>query len=438
MTFEKLLQQSLVWRGLYFVTLLLVNIVLSRSLQADGTGWIYYLTNFFSFILLVASLSMESGYTYYASGNVISHHKLAWFSLWWTLIISIISAVGVGIYFKNLKSTELSYTDNYIFYAATYIAGILLINFFMVLFYAQRNYVVPNLILSIVNIILIVVILLANKKSNAYNIVVNNYFLSILLQGILLAIAFIVINKSYLYISLPDKASFKLLLKYSLVALASNVIFFFVYRIDYWFVRYNTATCTPTDLGNYIQASKLGQMALIVPQIFASVIFPQTASGTLRENITNAILIFFRVFLQAMFIGLIVIGSIGYWLFPAVFGESFNNMTMPVLLLLPGIFSLAILCLLSAYFAGKGKVKINVYGGVFALIVVVIGDIIFIPKWGINAAAAVSTVGYTVNLLYSLYHFFKDHQFSLRVLYSFNKADWYWVKNMLFHKTTNL
>jgi len=83
-------------------------------------------------------------------------------------------------------------------------------------------------------------------------------------------------------------------------------------------------------------------------------------------------------------------------------------------------------------------VKINVIGGVFALIVVVIGNIIFIPLWGINAAAAVSTVGYTVNLLYSLYHFFKDHQFSLSVLYLFNKADWYWVKNMLFNKTTQL
>ncbi|MCZ2222817.1 MAG: polysaccharide biosynthesis C-terminal domain-containing protein [Chitinophagales bacterium] len=438
MTFEKLLQQSLLWRGLYFVTLLLVNIVLSRSLQADGTGWIYYLTNFFSFILLVASLSMESGYTYYASSNVISHHKLAWFTLCWTLVISIVSAIGVGIYFKGLKSSELNYSDNYIFYAATYVAGILLINFFMVLFYAQRNYVIPNLILSIVNIILIVVILLANKKSDEYNIVVNNYFLSILFQGILLAIVFIIINKSYKDISLPDKVSFKLLLKYSLVALASNVIFFFVYRIDYWFVRYNTATCTPADLGNYIQASKLGQMMLIVPQIFASVIFPQTASGYLRENITNSILIFFRVFLQVLFIGIILIASIGFWLFPAVFGATFNNMTIPTLLLLPGIFSLAVLCLLSAYFAGKGKVKINVIGGVYALIVVIIGDFIFIPIWGINAAAAVSTAGYTVNLLYSLYHFFKNHKFSLSVLYSFNKADWYWVKNMLFNKTTQL
>lgn len=436
MTFEKLLQQSLVWRGLYFVTLLLVNIVVSRSLQADGTGWIYYLTNFFSFILLVASLSMESGYTFYAAGNIISHHKLAWFSLIWTFLISIVSAIGVLIYFKNIKSIHTDYIDNYVFYAATYIAGILLINFFMVLFYAQKNYAAPNILLSLVNIVLIILIVIDSKTTKSYNVVVNSYFFSILLQGILLAIAFIYLNKSFKFIALPNKSSFKLLLNYSLIALTSNVIFFFVYRIDYWFVKYNTESCTPDDLGNYIQASKLGQMLLIIPQIFASVIFPQTASGELRENITQAIIVFFRVFFQVLLFVIIIVSIIGKWLFPTVFGASFNNMVMPVLLLLPGVFSLSVLCLLSAYFGGVGKVKINVVGGVYALIVVIIGNIIFIPLYGINGAAAVSSIAYTVNLLYSLNHFFKDNPMPLKLLFSFNTNDWKWVKNMLFHKTT--
>ncbi|HNE94148.1 MAG TPA: polysaccharide biosynthesis C-terminal domain-containing protein [Chitinophagaceae bacterium] len=433
MTFEKLLQQSLVWRGLYFFSLLLVNIFLSRSLQADGTGWIYYLTNFFSFILLVASLSMESGYTYYAAGNIISHHKLAWFSLCWTLLICIISAAGVGIYFKSIKGIDTFYTDNFIYYAATYISGILLINFFMVLFYAQKNYATPNILLSVINFLLIIIILL-NPKS--YNIVVNSYFYSILTQGILLAIAFIYLNKSFQLISLPDKSSLKLLLNYSLVALTSNVIFFFVYRIDYWFVKYNVESCTPADLGNYIQASKLGQMMLIVPQIFASVIFPHTASGASKNNITESIHIFFRIFLQVLIVALIVVSIIGNWLFPAVFGITFNKMTMPVLLLLPGIFSLSVLCLLSAYFGGVGKVKINVIGGVYALIIVIIGNLIFIPLYGIIGAAIVSSIGYSVNLVYSFYHFFKDNPTSIKTLFIFKRSDWVWVKKMLFHKST--
>ncbi|HNJ58252.1 MAG TPA: polysaccharide biosynthesis C-terminal domain-containing protein, partial [Chitinophagaceae bacterium] len=259
---------------------------------------------------------------------------------------------------------------------------------------------------------------------------------SILTQGILLAIAFIYLNKSFQLISLPDKSSLKLLLNYSLVALTSNVIFFFVYRIDYWFVKYNVESCTPDDLGNYIQASKLGQMMLIVPQIFASVIFPHTASGASKNNITESIHIFFRIFLQVLIVALIVVSIIGNWLFPAVFGITFNKMTMPVLLLLPGIFSLSVLCLLSAYFGGVGKVKINVIGGVYALIIVIIGNLIFIPLYGIIGAAIVSSIGYSVNLVYSFYHFFKDNPTSIKTLFIFKRSDWVWVKKMLFHKST--
>jgi O-antigen/teichoic acid export membrane protein len=250
----------------------------------------------------------------------------------------------------------------------------------------------------------------------------------------LLAIAFIVLNNSYKNISLPDKGSLKLLLKYSLLALTSNIIFFFVYRIDYWFVKYNTESCTSADLGNYIQAAKLGQMLLIVPQIFASVIFPQTASGALKNNITESIVVFFRIFFQVLLVALIVVGILGDWFFPAVFGASFNNMKIPTLFLLPGIFSLSVLCLLSAYFGGIGKVKINVIGGLFALVVVIIGNLIFIPKYGIIGAAAVSTIGYTVNLMYSFIHFFKDNPIRIKTLFAFNIGDWYWLKNTLFNK----
>nr|HPH22507.1 hypothetical protein [Chitinophagaceae bacterium] len=147
MTFEKLLQQSLVWRGFYFITVLLVNIVLSRFLQADGAGWIYYITNFFSLILLVASLSMESGYTYFSSNNTISKHKLAWFSIIWTVLVALLTLLLVGYYFLKIKHLSPSITNQYILYSITYICGILLINFFTVLFYAQSNFFLPNLIM---------------------------------------------------------------------------------------------------------------------------------------------------------------------------------------------------------------------------------------------------------------------------------------------------
>lgn len=435
MTFEKLLQQSLVWRGFYFITVLLVNIFLSRFLQADGAGWIYYMTNFFSLILLVASLSMESGYTYFTSANTINANKLAWFSLIWTSLLAILTAFMVWVYFVKFKAISTEDFYHYLLHALTYITGIVLINFFSVLFYAQKNFIVPNAIMVLTNIALCIFIYLNFNRHNNYNTIVNAYFVSILFQGILLALAFMVMNKSFSQIVFPTFIEFKQLLQYSLVALAGNLIFYFVYRVDYWFVRYNTHTCTPIDLGNYIQASKLGQLLLVLPQIFASVIFPQTASGELRKNVNQSILILFRVFLVVFLLVITAVAIIGNRLFPFVFGASFNNITIPLLLLLPGIFGIAVLVLLSAYFSGKGKVSINVKGAALALAVVFIGDFIFIPKYGIYAAAIVSTVGYLVNLVYALWHFFNDYQLKYAILFKFNKEDFVWLKNMLLNKS---
>lgn len=434
MTFEKLLQQSLVWRGFYFITVLLVNVVLSRFLQADGAGWIYYISNFFSFILLVASLSMESGFTYFSSNNTISKHKLAWFSVLWTSFVAIFTFIVVTMYFTQIKTLNSNETNQYILYALTYICGILLINFFTVLFYAQSNFFLPNLIMGILNILLCMFIYYVSKQQDGYVKVVNGYFIIMFLQGVFLAIVFLLKNKSFGFLSIPTAIEFKQILRYSLIALAGNLVFFFVYRIDYWFVRYNTQSCSPEDLGNYIQASKLGQLMLVIPQIMASAIFPQTASGALRSDVNKSILILFRLFLVVFMVVMIIIAVIGNWFFPFVFGATFNNVTIPLLLLLPGIFGIAVLVLLSAYFSGKGKVNINVKGAVLALIVVIIGDFLFIPKYGIYAAAVVSAIGYLVNLIYAMWHFFKDYHLSFAQLFNFSLQDWRWAKNMLFNQ----
>lgn len=431
MTFEKLLQQSLLWRGFYFITLLLVNIVLSRYLQADGSGWIYYLTNFFSLILLVASLSMESGYTFYASGNVINHNKLAWFSLLWTAAIGAIVASTIYYYFGSFKKIPINEANNYMLYALTYVCGILLINFFTVLFYAHKNFWLPNLLMGLTNLFLVFVIVLMRNSTNAYTIIVNSYFSFILLQGIVLAIAFIWLNKSFSVFSLPNKVEFSLLLRYSLIALAGNLLFFFMYKIDYWFVK---KYCSGIELGNYIQASKLAQMVLIIPQILASVIFPQTAGGTQQNDVGKSILVMFRILMQVIALLMLLVFFVGAPVFVFVFGTTFNNISVPFMLLLPGIFAMSVTVLLAAFFSGHGHVKLNVTGTAIGLAVVIALDFLWVKSYGIKGAALASSIGYSAFLLYALWHFKKLYQFRLKEMLLFSLDDWRWVKNILLHK----
>jgi len=233
----------------------------------------------------------------------------------------------------------------------------------------------------------------------------------------------------------PDNDALKKIIRYSITALGANAVFFLVYRIDYLFVKYSPV-CTDADLGNYIQVSKLGQMTLIIPQIIASVVFPRTASGTDEQHLNKAIIAIARIFSQLFLLAFIVVAVAGKQVFTLVFGESFNKMQLPMLILIPGMLALSMLALLSAYFGGKGKIKVNLYAAVIGLTVMILGDFIFVPQYGIIAAAAVSSVSYIANTGYSMWQFNKDYAVRWIEFFKWKKEDYNWLLSYFkFNKT---
>lgn len=434
MNLKKLLVQSLLWRSLYFASVLLVNVFLSRFLQASAIGSLYYLTSIFSLIQMVVGISLEAGITYFASGRLISFNKLLWASVAWGFVIGLVVLAGAFVYLHNIKHSPPYDVVRYSFFSVCYITGIMLTNYGSVLFYAQNNYFLPNLLLALLNIAFIFTIPFSaagDDDGRLVNAVTYRYFLVFFIQGVALVVAFMFKNKSWRQFSLPGFNDTVKLGRYSLVALMANLIFFLVYRIDYWFVHNNPATCTESDLGNYIQVSKLGQLFLIVPQIIASVIFPQSAGTADRTEINKTVMVIARLFSQMFLVIIIIIALFGRLLFTWVFGETFNRMQAPFIIIMPGIFCLSVLALLSAYFSGKGNLKINVLGAAIALAVVIAGDYFLVPIYGIIGAAIISTVGYFVNLLYSLLRFYKDYSLSWGDFFRWKKDDYRWLLSLI-------
>lgn len=430
MSFQKQIARSLVWRGLYFISVLVMNIFISRYFEAGNAGWIFYLSNNLSLVAIVAGLNIETSISYYSSKRSIDDNQLAWFSIIWSFLVTIAVFIAFWFYLNtHNNAAPVSHAD-YLFYAICYIAGIQLTNCFTVLFYANKNYFLPNLLMVILNTIVIITIPKQNGTENTNaSFIIKLYFAFFVITGITLAIAFIVKKQSWKTLALPAFINVLLLIRYASVALAANVIFFLVYRVDYWFVK---KYCTAQELGNYIQLSKLGQMLLIIPAIISSVVLPQTAGGgTELTEVKNNILIIGRISSLLFFTFFVVIAISGKWLFPFVFGETFQLMYIPFLLLLPGIWALSNLTILSAYFAGVNKVKINVQGASLALIVILAGDFVFIPHYGIFAAALVSTAGYTINFMYSFLILQKEHPVSISKYWNINKEDIRWLKNII-------
>lgn len=428
MSLRKNLYQNFLWRGLYFATVFALNVGIARFYEAGMSGWINFISNNFSLALLIGSLSLETGVTYFGATDEKNQGSLAVFSLAWSALISIIFIFFSG--YLVTHSPGIASKGLISFASVSYVSGILLCNFFMNLFIIKKEYAVPNIVLCFFNILLLVFIP-GEDGSSLFGIFDKDsylyfYYAAYILQGIALVICYLLMY-GFSNWKFPDKQLLKKLFRFSMIALAGNLVFFFVYRVDYWFIdyyRHNDA-----EMGNYIQASKLGQMLLVGANIIAGTVFPQTAGGIgLKENMNRQLQLISRnLLLLFLFMGVVVF-TCGSRLFTWVFGSTFDTMFWPFLVLLPGIYCLSVLLVMSAYFSGINRPGVNVAGALCGLVVIIVGDLLLIPRMGIIGAAIVSSAGYAVCMLYALIAFKKSSSTDISGFFTYRRGDQNWLK----------
>lgn len=425
MKLRSLIYQSVLWRGIYFASVLLLNIMIARYYEASYSGLIYFVTNSFALIVTIASLSMESGVAYYTASGEVSTSRLANFSLWWTVMATVLLFIGYKVCI-GLRLVPESY-NNQVFSAICYVCGCMLVNFFAATFYSKRNFALPNILLALVNIMLVALIPFSKGILFTPQTYIYIYFLGFLLQGILVALLFYRQHGKPALFKLPVKKDMLKIIRYGMMAFLGNFLFFLVYRIDYWFVE---AYCPTASLGNYIQVSKLIQTFLILPSMISTAVFPSVinnAEGRINEKIatiSRGLLLIYIIICLALVIS-------GYWLFPSVFGQTFTEMYIPFLCSIPGILALAMLHPVTAYYAGVKKMDINVKALLLALIVIIIGNIMVTPGYGITGAAIVSSIGYIVYHIYTVSNFRSYNAISYSRFYKITFADIQHVKQII-------
>jgi O-antigen/teichoic acid export membrane protein len=417
MNLDKQLRQGIVWRGFYYLSALGLNIVLSRILLANTFGSLFYFVNVLSLIVLVAGLSLESAFTYFVASKKITDSEVVLISFVWLLIIIVPVCIILNYFF----------TDRNI-YGIMFIVGNLLTTYFTALFNAHHRYNIPNLIIAIVNILAIALITI-NRASERITAVI--FFYTFLVQGILSVVAFIMLYKINVFKASLQWKNTQKIFNYAGTALMANLIFFLLYRIDYWFVE---KWCSGKEMGNYIQASKMGQLLLAIPQMLAVVVFPTTASGEKPDDLQKVLFIIARLLLQAFVVLFFIFYLAGKNIFVLIFGSDFSGMNIPFLFLLPGIFCLAFLSLLSAYFGGSNKVSVNLKGAFWGLLIVVTGSFLLQQWYSIKVAAIISSAGYIVNFLYAFFIFNKSSGIKFSALFAFKQDDWIWLRKMIINK----
>jgi O-antigen/teichoic acid export membrane protein len=175
-----------------------------------------------------------------------------------------------------------------------------------------------------------------------------------------------------------------------------------MYRIDYWMLtKFDQSENKLELLGNYIQASKLGQSYLLFSSAIGSAIFAGISASKGNEPI-EAIVRTIRLLLAMGMLGYIIFLLIGKPLIPVLYGDSFDQVYVCGLLVIPGIIALMSASVTANYLSGKGLASYNMIGVILGLIIIISGDYFFIPSGGIYAAAIVSSIGYFAYAVYML------------------------------------
>lgn len=420
MKLAKAFTTSILWRGFYFLSVLLLNILVARHFEADGSGQIYYITNLFALAVMLVSFCLETPMGYYLSQKKLTEAQLSVTAIGWSILV-LVPAYFVISYIAATK--DIPFAENsFKISANAFLAGNLLITFFVALFYARLDFVLPNILLVLVNLVLIA-LLPNNEFVRRYignSTYINIYFLGFFVQGLLLAVAFFTRYVKWKELHFFPPELIRPFFYFAAVALVTNSMSFLMYRIDYWFVN---KYCSAADLGNYIQACKLAQLFFVIPSILAGVVFPMTASGR-KAEVNETIQLLSRGMILAYTLACVVLASAGYWLFPFVFGKTFNNMFWPFLLLVPAILSYSVIHLLAAYFGGKKLLSIGFWGNVFTLAFIIAGDRLFIPLYGIKAAAIVSSTGYIFLLSFMITAHKRQYKSSFSDFLLLRRSDW--------------
>lgn len=192
-------------------------------------------------------------------------------------------------------------------------------------------------------------------------------------------------------------------------------------RLDMFFI---TALYSPEYIGWYATSFGLAELVWYIPNSIGLVLFPKISS--MRKDEANKMVpLVCRNSTMITLISCVGLALLGKFMIKVMYGYNFLPSFLPLLLLLPGIFSLGIAKVLTKYTSGIGKPQYNTYSSITAFVFTVVLLELLVPKYNIVGAAIASSVAYLIYTVVITYFFIRESGNSLHDTFIVQKEDIY-------------
>ncbi|MGZ3863960.1 MAG: oligosaccharide flippase family protein [Bacteroidia bacterium] len=218
---------------------------------------------------------------------------------------------------------------------------------------------------------------------------------------------------------LLNSKELKHILSISLLAYACNIFHFLCTRMDFWFIEYFNGS---QKLGLYSLPVNLAQMLWLLPQAISVILIAHSGSET-QENVVQKTNALSRIAMLFVFVASVILFFTIDFFIPYFFGNKFAESSFLFKILLIGIIPFSVTTILSSYFGGRGKLRVNLFGSIIGFVLCFVFDIILIPIYG-NAGAAVATgISYSLSTLFMIIVYLKETKSTANQLLFINNND---------------
>jgi len=187
-----------------------------------------------------------------------------------------------------------------------------------------------------------------------------------------------------------DWLTFKRIIRYGIKFHICVVAGIVIIRADLLLVNHFRGA---SEAGVYAVAGQMANLILLLPGTIATILFPRVAAepdprGEFTMQVTR----------HTVFIMFLICAAAAGFSFalPLIYGRAFSASTIQLLILLPGVYLMAIESVLVQHFTGTGLPMTIPLFWMIALLMNLVLNLMLIPLYGATAAAVVSSFTYAL------------------------------------------
>lgn len=219
----------------------------------------------------------------------------------------------------------------------------------------------------------------------------------------LLTLAFLLVAQVVPLSFRPDGRLMRAMLRYGMKSYAQVLISGMNYRLDVYLVA---LFLTTEEVAFYGVAFALAEIAWFLPNAAGTVLFPRLSNAPL-EDVHRLTARASRVILALTALTALAV-ALASALVPVVYSRPYWRSIPPLLILLPGVVMMTMHKLLGRNFASRDRQQFTVIASTVAFALILLLDVLLIPRLGVEGAALASSIGYLAAAVTLIIFFLRD------------------------------